>query len=194
MNLNPPPDKSFTNFSWPPDKQDLLSGKNSAMKTILLPLGLAMALFVFSAGAGAQPQWQIHEWGTFTSLQDESGQALGGINTDDEPVPKFVHGVHLGIQPHTDFPQVGGKGFAFCHPDVTMRLETPVIYFHPPPGAADGQAAEVRVKFRGGWLTEFYPNAVSDAPAQTNGVLQLVPLGSDTEGNLEWDNLQIGGD
>jgi hypothetical protein len=154
----------------------------------------AMALFIFSTGAGAQPQWQIHEWGTFTSLQDESGQALGGINTDDEPVPKFVHGVNSAIQPHNAVPQVGGKGLPFCHPDVTMRLETPVIYFHPPPGAADDQDAEVRVKFRGGWLTEFYPNAVSDAPAQTNGVLQLVPLRSDTEGNLAWDHLQIGGD
>jgi hypothetical protein len=101
----------------------------------------AMALFIFSTGAGVQPQWQIHEWGTFTSLQDESGQALGGINTDDEPVPKFVHGVRLAIQPHTDMPQVGGKGLPYCHPDVTMRLETPVIYFHPPPGAAAGQAA-----------------------------------------------------
>jgi hypothetical protein len=154
----------------------------------------AMALFIFATGAGAQPQWQIHEWGTFTSLQDESGQALGGINTDDEPVPKFVHGVKLAIQPHNAIPPVGGKGFPFCHPDVTMRLETPVIYFHPPPGAADGQDAEVRVKFRGGWLTEFYPNAVSDAPAQTNGMFQFVPLGSDTEGHLAWDHLQIGGD
>jgi hypothetical protein len=164
------------------------------MKTILLNLGLAMALFIFSMGARAQPQWQIHEWGTFTALQDESGQALSGINTDDEPVPKFVHGINYAIQPHDAVPQVGGKGLAFCHPDVTMRLETPVIYFHPPPGAADGQDAEVKVQFRGGWLTEFYPNAVSDAPGQTNGVFQFVPLRSDTVGNLAWDHLQIGGD
>ena len=67
------------------------------MKTILLNLGLAMALFIFSMGARAQPQWQIHEWGTFTALQDESGQALSGINTDDEPVPKFVHGINYAL-------------------------------------------------------------------------------------------------
>jgi hypothetical protein len=156
---------------------------------------LAVALVLVSIGAGAQQDWQIHEWGTFTSLQDESGQALGGINTDDEPVPSFVHGVPLAIQPPAGIPtQVGGKGITFCHPDVTMRLETPVIYFHPPPGAANGQDADVRVKFRGGWLTEFYPNALSDAPGQTNGIFQFAHLGPDTVGNLEWDNLQIGGD
>src|SRR5437016_3281561 len=33
----------------------------------------------------------VHEWGTFTSFQDESGRAMHHINTDDEPVPEFVH-------------------------------------------------------------------------------------------------------
>src|SRR5688572_8541654 len=33
----------------------------------------------------------VHEWGTFTSLQDEEGNAIGGINTDDEGLPSFVH-------------------------------------------------------------------------------------------------------
>ncbi len=33
----------------------------------------------------------VHEWGTFTSLQDEAGRQLGGINVDDEPLPTFVH-------------------------------------------------------------------------------------------------------
>jgi len=35
----------------------------------------------------------VHEWGTFTSLQDENGNAIGGINTNDEPVPNFVHNI-----------------------------------------------------------------------------------------------------
>lgn len=157
-------------------------------------IAAAAGLLVYSLAARANEPWQIHEWGTFTSLQDESGEALGGINTDDEPVPAFVHGARLAIQPHTQIPQVGVKGFPFCHPDVTMRLETPVIYFHPPAKGAAGQRADVSVKFRGGWLTEFYPNAVSDAPAQKSGVFQLVHFGSNTVGHLEWNDLQIGGD
>ena len=29
----------------------------------------------------------VHEWGTFTELQDASGHSVAGINVDDEPVP-----------------------------------------------------------------------------------------------------------
>ena len=44
-------------------------------------------------------------------------------------------------------------------PDVTLRLETPVIYFHVPPGAAYEQPIDVHVLFRGGVINEFYPAA-----------------------------------
>jgi hypothetical protein len=153
-------------------------------KILFLPVA---AWLISVAGAGAQP-WQIHEWGTFTSLQDESGQSIDGINTDDEPVPSFVHG-QFPIIPVTDVvPRQFNKGLPSCYPGVTMRLETPVIYFHPPAGAANGQSADVKVRFRGGWLTEFYPDAVPDAPGRNNR------LSSDTVGRLEWNNLQIGGD
>jgi hypothetical protein len=159
------------------------------MNKILYWPVLAVAALIFSIGAGAQQDWQIHEWGTFTSLQDESGRAIGGINTDDEPVPDFVHSF-FPILPAADIvPRQFNKGLPSCHPDVTMRLETPVIYFHPPPGTANGQSASVNVHFRGGWLTQFYPNAVADAPGLTNGF----HLDSDTLGTLKWDHLQIGG-
>jgi hypothetical protein len=29
----------------------------------------------------------VHEWGTFTCIQDDQGHSIGGINVDDEPVP-----------------------------------------------------------------------------------------------------------
>src|ERR1700677_1963347 len=92
----------------------------------------AIALLLVSAAASAQSNWQIHEWGTFTSLQDENGESIGGINTDDEPVPPFVHRLadFLLLRP-TEVPRFFFQGAPSCHPDVTMRLETPVIYFHP---------------------------------------------------------------
>jgi hypothetical protein len=40
-----------------------------------------------------------------------------------------------------------------------MRLETPVIYFHPSAGTPLPRRLDVDVAFRGGWLTEFYPEA-----------------------------------
>ena len=36
-------------------------------------------LLFLSMSASAGQKWTIHEWGTFTSLQDESGNAIGGI-------------------------------------------------------------------------------------------------------------------
>jgi hypothetical protein len=59
------------------------------MCTTLRLLSIAAPFFVVEALAG-EPQLKVHEWGTFTSLQDERGTAIGGINTDDEPVPLFV--------------------------------------------------------------------------------------------------------
>lgn len=46
------------------------------------------------ASASAGDRLIVHEWGTFTSLQDERGRELAGINTDDEPVPQFVHNLN----------------------------------------------------------------------------------------------------
>src|SRR6185503_9959314 len=126
---------------------------------------LGVLLFVLTARAGAEEKkWVIHEWGTFTSLQNEAGDAIGGINTDDEPVPPFVHRLayQFLLEP-MEIPPSFCHGVPRCHPDVTMRLETPVIYFHPP-AAQTFSNVNVRVKFRGGWLTEYYPFAEPFAP------------------------------
>ena len=151
-------------------------------------------LLPFFTRASAQEKWAVHEWGTFTSLQDERGQAIGGINTDDEPVPAFVHRLeNFNILPSDDIPQFLSKGVLRCHPDVTMRLETPVIYFHPPQSEAKGQTISVAVKFNGGWLTEFYPDAATFAPGlkdSTNGVPRLL---SSSDSTLKWNDLKIGG-
>jgi hypothetical protein len=135
----------------------------------------------------------VHEWGTFTSLQAEDGQAVGGINTDDEPVPEFVHQLRqfLLIKP-TELPPIFFQGAPHCHPDVNLRLETPVLYFYPPPGP-NPLTADVRVRFRGGWLSEFYPDAVVDAPGIASGDFDFRHLSSEQTGSLTWKGLTIGG-
>jgi hypothetical protein len=126
----------------------------------------------------------VHEWGTFTSLQDETGEAIGGINADDEPVPRFVHRLASGFliwprplsAPYWGYKGgvgVGGSaepGSTFkvvttghCHLDVKLRLETPVVYFYPEPGTVV-PPFDVHVTFRGGWLSEYYPDAEARAP------------------------------
>ena len=44
-----------------------------------------------------------------------------------------------------------------------MRLETPVIYFHLPNDTKTPRAVDVKVAWHGGWLTQFYPDAQSEA-------------------------------
>ncbi len=136
----------------------------------------------------------VHEWGTFTSLQEERGSALGGINADDEPVPEFVHRVNrnlvVGPQAHTF---LYAKSVPRSHPDVTMRLETPVVYFHPGRGIKQPFPVNIEVAFRGGWLSEYYPQAEVEAPGIKNAS-SFGPLTADTTGRLAWNDLQVGTD
>ena len=148
--------------------------------------GIVICIMAMAFTASAQPL-VIHEWGTFTSLQDEAGRTLGGINTDDEPVPSFCHDLDSLLIARTgEMPPVLYKGVASCRPDVTMRLETPVLYFHLPSGASTPLTASIKVAFRGGWLTQFYPTA---EPA---GFVPQDTLTEATTGTLTWNDLKIG--
>src|SRR5262245_3511560 len=126
----------------------------------------------------------IHEWGTFTSLQDEVGRTITGVNTDDEPVPEFVHRISELIPRPTELAPVYYKGVPRSHRQVRMRLETPVLYFHPPAGRREPMRATVKVGFRGGWLTEYYPTAQVHAPGLENGQFRYNALTPTTQGTL----------
>jgi hypothetical protein len=154
-----------------------------------LLLGTPCSAVEKKAGATAA-RLEIHEWGTFTSLQDENGNAIGGINTDDEPVPKFVHDIARGflIRP-TEAPPSFFQGAPSCHPDVTMRLETPVLYVHA--GKGEHPRLNVSVSFRGGWLTQFYPDAAVTAPGVDQARWSYGPLSAATVGKLVWKNLEV---
>jgi hypothetical protein len=134
----------------------------------------------------------LHEWGTFTSLQDESGATISWMNSDDEPVPQFVHRLSLDllVWPQSDAP-VFYQGAPACHPDVTIRLETPVVYFHPAPGAPVSKV-DVKVAFQGGWLTEYYPDARIEPEAEAFRNSLLPHVTEKTRGVLEWKGLCIG--
>jgi hypothetical protein len=107
----------------------------------------------------------VHEWGTFTSFQDDRGVTISGINVDDEPVPAFVHRLRdLPIFTPRSMPATWSQGAPRCHPDVTLRLETPVLYFYPQPEFPRERSFDVQASFNGGWLTEFYPSAAAENP------------------------------
>lgn len=152
------------------------------------------------ASTHAQHRLVVHEWGTFTSLQDEEGLAIGGLNTDDEPVPDFVHtiGGSLLQWPTQLPPSFFVKGFPRLHPDVTLRLETPVMYFYPSPGQDGPLEMDVHARFQGGWLTEFYPWAQAEAWGLRRQLDEertiLGGLDEHTVGVLTWAGLRVGVD
>lgn len=136
----------------------------------------------------------IHEWGTFTSLQNERGEAIGGINTDDEPVPAFVHDIAGELLiPASEFPHtLFSQGAPACHPDVTMRLETPVLYVH----ASDSFTGtlNVRVAFNGGWLTQYYPAATAKATGLhplTAAWHEFGQITEKTASTLTWPSVKV---
>jgi hypothetical protein len=153
-------------------------------------ISAALLILGFSAACQASDALVVHEWGTFTSLQDERGTALGRINTDDEPVPTFVHQmVNTSLFVPTSAYRIDGKGVPEGDPNVTMRLETPVLYFHPGKDQSAPLTLDVRVAFRGGWLTQYYP----DARARIDGVGKkadaMPSLTRTTVGRLTWRGL-----
>jgi hypothetical protein len=161
---------------------------------------LPMALLVLTAlPVRADPPVKdrglvVHEWGTFTALQDENGDAIGGINSQDEPLPLWTHDIAGGLiigQPVV----VNGKpdkGVPHGHPDVTLRLETPVIYFHRR-DSSKTPLVDVRARFRGGWLTQYYPDAITDAPGLNVREPGFGAITKDAVGELRWTRIKVGG-
>lgn len=135
----------------------------------------AFAAILLTSATHAAAPLVVHEWGTFTSRQAPSGDTLYGRFIDNEPVPDFVHSI------------VPKNGFA-GNPTISMRLETPVLYFYPPKSQPLPMQVDVHVGMKGGWLTEFYPDA------EAKGIEQIRPrLTKDTFGTLSWKNLKVGG-
>lgn len=96
---------------------------------------------VFAADIQPSAKFEVHEWGTFTSVAGQDGMALDwqpfGGPTD---LPCFVHRFQVGFKA-----SLMGK----------VRMETPVIYFYAP----HPMTASVNVKFPNGYITEWYPKA-----------------------------------
>ncbi len=162
------------------------------------PMLLAGSVFLLLAQRSlgnlcASDRLVVHEWGTFTALQDDDGTALAGINVDDEPLPDFVHSLSQRILARPNgLRNIYMKGVPERHPYVTLRLETPVVYFYLPDGQAAAATVDVHVDFRGGWLTQFYPQADAVAPGLKEGKFHFGSITSATRSSLDWRGLQIG--
>jgi hypothetical protein len=142
------------------------------VSSLVFVVGLATNL-----AAAQQPAARpliVHEWGTITTHHAANGTPEGRLNRIDpsEVLPPFVHQFEpANTQPaaaksHTSLvksPLTPGR------PDVTMRLETPVMYFYPPSGSTP-PPFDVDVKLRGGILNEFFPNAQAGSEVDVDRV------------------------
>lgn len=110
-----------------------------------------------AVNTSAHAPFVVHEWGTFTSVQDHEGRTLDRMYEEDEPLPPFVHRLAPGF---ADRPT---KGFARTDETfallskVTQRLETPVLYFY----GAPKDDVEIKVDFPKGIISEWFPGASS---------------------------------
>src|SRR5688572_30634822 len=137
----------------------------------VLALAAAAALVLALGARAEEPAASplvVHEWGTFTSVQDADGTGLEGLQHEDEPLPDFVY----DRSQIRDCPlrAKGWKGLEAPATHVTQKMETPVLYFH----TATPRRARVRVDFVDGLITQWYP--VVDKLGPPEGSRDAAPL------------------
>jgi len=135
---------------------------------------LIAATLVTAAGYARTPAQTddvtVHEWGTFTSVAAENGQALQWFPLDaPTDLPCFVK---------RSYP-VSPKEAMFA----SVRMETPVLYFYAP----RDRTVDVRVGFRQGLITEYFPSARVNP--ETVPPARLIEPG--LESTITWHSVRI---
>ena len=116
------------------------------------------------------PDWvTVHEWGTFTSIAAEDGTAAPWMPLQaPQDLPCFVERIKIGIKP-----DLAG----------TIRMETPVLYFYAP----QETTVNVRVRFRKGVVTEWFPRAAVSPDVVNPNTL----MNPDLESSITWKRVRI---
>jgi len=153
------------------------------MRTIFSMLAaLAIGL---NATAADDPRFTLHEWGTFTSVSGSDGVLLPGLQLEEEPLPFFVC-QHDGMPPKP-------KGYARPLHNVTIKMETPVIYFY----TARPFTAHVHVGFNGGSISQWFPPRSggetpppAPVPAMFGSKGGDIDFAKEYRGSIDW-NVQV---
>ena len=111
-----------------------------------------------------------HEWGTFTSVAGEDGRAVEWLPlAGPSDLPCFVND--------------RSRWWIKRQLSGTVRMETPVIYFY----ATADTRVDVRVRFRQGQITEWYPRADVTSPVVSSTVMRKPGF----EGLIEWRDIDV---
>jgi hypothetical protein len=122
----------------------LISRQEDIEMTLRCALAVLLAAPIFGADTILPtPGLVVHEWGTFPSVADSSGQSMRWLPLSAAPdLPCFVNRLH-GANPKASLAGL-------------VRMETPVIYFY----TRKPIAVTAHADFPHGLITEWYPQAV----------------------------------
>ena len=140
--------------------------------TLLAATTLSAAAIVQARSPKVFSSLIVHEWGTFTSVAGSDGEAVEWLPlTGSDDLPSFVE--HLATVRY----KLGLPG--------TVRMETPVIYFYSP----REESVSVNVRFRQGFITEWYPHASHVEPSRPMWVGSV--LQAPGNGSIAWDAVTL---
>ncbi|MGA8431853.1 MAG: hypothetical protein WB729_18660 [Candidatus Sulfotelmatobacter sp.] len=115
-----------------------------------------------------------HEWGTFTSIADRSGQAVAWLPLSGfSDLPDFVE--HFKTAEFKS--RLRG----------VVRMETPVLYFYSPRETT----LSVNVRFSHGVITEWYPHASRIAPDPKVVLDDAALYRHHADGSISWDSVTV---
>lgn len=152
------------------------------MLTRLFQALVAVTLFmappaVSAATPATNDPFVVHEWGTFTTVQGADGEQIWWMPPASVDLPDFVYRIAMG---NDDRPVVVNPKDR----SALARMETPVIYFY----SQRERTADVRVLFRGGNITEWYPQATTVDPQATEGTMAAAQT---RQFAIEWNGVKI---
>ena len=157
------------------------------LPVLVLLTATFLATGAMFAGSMRAPEVVVHEWGTFTTVAGEDGQAINwlplGGPTD---LPCFVeHYKNRLVKFVGNAEQEGPIDYAVARSALigTVRMETPVLYFYSPEDAV----VSVDVRFPRGLMTEWFPKAVVTQPTVMPAVLDNPNL----VGRISWPAVHI---
>jgi hypothetical protein len=149
---------------------------------------VAVTLFIApqAVSAATDDPFVVHEWGTFTTVQGADGEQIWWRPPASVDLPDFVYRAAVGGD---------DRPVTFSPKDLSAlaRMETPVIYFY----SQRERVADVRVLFRGGNLTEWYPQATRVAAHSKQGervaqaTVYTMPSRDTRQFTIEWNGVKI---
>ncbi len=139
---------------------------------------IALMVSSIHAQQSSPTGFTVHEWGTFTTLTGSDGILLPGLYHEEESLPYFVNhfpGFVQGCKIR--------KGLYLDCENVTVKMETPVIYFY----SDKARQVTVRVDYPGGTISQWYPERDTGEMLDQSNFSGSLDFGSAHNGWIEWN-------